>query len=132
MLRAVELPRISEAMRIMRSLNPNALVGLEDGKEVFIEDVRDPDGRWYRLEYQVNRDGHGALAFCRYNPWPPPPYRFTDTHLMPDNSICTSDRAHTGGDGLEYTVRRARLWCVGYSFLCEHGLEALRSVMEDW
>lgn len=124
---------MSAAMQIMRRLNPNALVAMENGREVFIEDVSDPDGNLFRLEYRVDPTGDNALAYCLYSPHPKPQYQVTQTHLMSDGSICTTANAHTVGDPLEHTVMRARFWCTAYSFLCQHGLEATRAALgNDW
>jgi hypothetical protein len=117
----------------MRRLNANALAAFENGKEIFIEDVADSDARLYRIEYRCNPDGNSALAYCLYSPWLPPPYDMLKTHLMNDRSICTTTQAHRGGDNLERTVQRARLWCEGYSCLCEHGYEATRAAFDgNW
>jgi len=117
----------------MLALNPHVLADSENGWEVFIEDVTDPDGRMYRLEYRCKRSGQSARAHCVYNPWPAAPLALTDSHLMPDRSICTSEQTHRGGDDLEYTVARARFWCTGYSFLREHGIAETRLVLgSDW
>jgi hypothetical protein len=123
----------SSAHEIMLSLNPHALAGRENGWEVFIEDVTDADGRIYRLEYRCKRSGRSARAFCLYSPWPPASLPLTDSHLMPDRSICTSAQAHRGGDPLDYAVARARFWCTGYSFLREHGIAETRRILgSDW
>jgi hypothetical protein len=117
----------------MLTLNPNVFAATENGRDCFIEDVPDADGRLYRIEYRCRPDGRGALAFCLHNPWPAAAIRITDSHLMSDGSICTSANAHQGGDALEFTVRRARFWCTGYSFLREHGVaETRRQLGREW
>jgi hypothetical protein len=117
----------------MQELNPRAFAAIEGDKECYIEDVRDDDGRWYRLEYRVDPSGRRALAYCLFNPWPPASIPITDSHLMSDNSICTSAAAHRGGDDLAFTVARARFWCNGYSFLREHGINETRRILGgDW
>jgi hypothetical protein len=117
----------------MLGLNPRAFAARDGRKDVFIEDVHDADGRWYRLEYRCNPSGKRALAYCLADPWPAEDIAMTDSHLMDDRSICTSAQAHLGGDDLAYTVARARFWCDGYSFLREHGIRATRQVLgSDW
>ncbi|HMJ75676.1 MAG TPA: hypothetical protein VK507_06870 [Iamia sp.] len=122
----------SSALRTMRVRNPNAMAAMEGDKECFLEDVQ-VDGRWFRLEYQCHPDGSNALAFCRHNPWGPDSLSILDSHLMGDGSICTSARAHAGGDDLAFTIDRARFWCVGYAFLRQHGIAETRRVLgPDW
>ena len=53
----------------MAQLNKNALHSREGSSDIFIEDVQDPDGRWYRIEYQCDLDGRNARAKVRHNPW---------------------------------------------------------------
>lgn len=126
------IPRTA-AREVMYRLNPRALVWEEDGEDCFLEDVEDADGRMYRLEYRCNPAGHSALAYCLSHPWPRASIPITDSHLMSNKSICTSARAHQGGDDLEFTVLRARFWCTGYSFLREHGIAATRAALAgEW
>lgn len=118
----------------MLVLNRSALHGREGGKEVFIEDVRDPDGRLYRVEYQCEADGSNAVAFCRFNPWADNPYSYDQSHLGGDGFICYAkplDRNRSGYD-LDYVVKRVRTWCVGYSFMREHGYRATLAQMPEW
>jgi hypothetical protein len=118
----------------MAALNRDALHGRDRGKEIFIEDVRDPDGRWYRIEYQCESDGSNAVAFCRSNPWGRNPYSYTQSHLGSDGFICYADplvRDRSGYD-LDYVVKRVRTWCVGYSFMREHGFRATCAQMPEW
>ena len=123
----------SRARDTMFRLNQRAFVARDGEQECFIEDVTDADGRMYRIEYRCNPSGRKALAYCLFNPWPAAAIPITDSHLMSNNSICTSARAHQGGDDLEYTVARARFWCNGYSFLREHGIAETRRVLGgDW
>jgi hypothetical protein len=110
-------PRAPRALDIMRRLNRHAIWSREGGREVFIEDHRDPDGRWYRLEYQSDSQGRNAVAYCRYNPWGTNTYGVHQSHLFPDGRICLGN----GEFNLEAAVQRARFWCTAYSYLREHG-----------
>ena len=110
-------PALSSAAATMRELNPRHLVGAEHGRQVFIEDHADADGRMYRLEYQCDGGGQNAQAYCRYNPWGGNPYTAIKSHLFEDGRICLGDRAYS----LQVAVLRARYWCTGYSYLREHG-----------
>ncbi len=105
------------AAQKMRQLNGNALWGRENGKEVFIEDVTDPDGRMYRLEYQTDLDGQKVIAFCRHNPWGSNSLGVHDSHLFGSGQICLGTRDYS----LEDAVQRARYWATAYSYLREHG-----------
>lgn len=122
------------ASQIMQQLNQNALHAREDGWDVFIEDVKDPDGRWYRLEYRCKPDGSSATAWVRHNPWVNNPFSYGEAHLSSSNEICIGSGV-SGNDspyGLGYTVKRARFWCMGYSFLREHGLSEARRQIAGW
>jgi hypothetical protein len=119
----------------MNTLNPQALHGRESGKEIFIEDVSDPDGRMYRIEYKCAPDGTNATAYVRYNPWGYNAYSYQQSHLdSADGLICVGKLVNRSNCpyGLEYTVRRARTWCTGYSFLREHGYSRTCQVMPEW
>ena len=117
------------AAEIMRGLNPNAMIGIEDDHLAIIEDVTDPDGRMYRLEYQTTPDGQHATGFCRFNPWGGTPNAgesSIDGHVFEDGSICMG-REHYGGsvDGSPYdlqtVVQRARYWATAFSVFKESG-----------
>lgn len=119
----------------MTLLNPQASHSHEENKEVFMEDVRDPDGRIYRLEYTCNPDGSDATAYLRYNPWGYNSYTYQQSHL--DNSdglICVGQlvRRSNCPYRLDHTVRRARTWCTAYSFLREHGYICTCRIMPEW
>lgn len=110
-------PARSRAMDEMRRLNPNAVWGREGGREVFIEDVIDPDGRIYRIEYQCDAAGNHAVAYCRHNPWGGNPFSVHQSHLFDGGQICLG----SGGFSLRDAVLRSRYWCTAYSYLREHG-----------
>ena len=123
-----------QASDIMRGLNPQALQSRESGHEVFIEDVKDPDDRWYRIEYRCRPDGSNAMAWLIYSPWNANPFPYTQSHLGSDNFICVGPGlSHTSSPyDLDYVVKRARFWCAGYSYLREHGFEATCRAIPDW
>lgn len=112
----------------MRRLNPNAAHAHENGREIFVEDVADPDGRMYRLEYQTDTAGRGARAFCRHNPWGGNPYGVHQSHLFDSGQICLGARDFS----LEEAVERARFWCTAYSYFREHGYEATHRAVPEW
>lgn len=105
------------AEQIMRELNPNALHGHENGREIFIEDYNDADGRPYRLEYQCNPDGSNCSAWVRHNPWGDNPHPSTRCHLFSNGKICLP----SGNSGLRATVQRGRYFCNAYSYFRENG-----------
>ena len=118
-----------EVVPIMGVLNRNALIGVDNGEVAIIEDVTDPDGRMYRMEYRSTPDGRHATAFCRFNPWGDTPDAGEDpisSHVFSDGSICMGEH-HFGGNlhsspyDLETVVTRARFWCTGFSVLKETG-----------
>lgn len=122
------------AQDMMDQLNPNALRAREGGKEIFIEDVQDPDGRWYRIEYQCEADGSNARAKVRYNPWGSNSYGYVQSHLSGNSDIClgTGMTTTTSPYDLEFAVKRARFWCTGYSFLRENGYERTCELIPEW
>ncbi len=122
------------AVDTMQRLNRHALHGSESGHEVFIEDVRDPDGRMYRIEYRCRQDGTGANAWVLHNPWGHDPYDYGDSHLSASGFICLGTGASHDDSpfDLDTAVKRTRLWCTGYSFLREHGLTRTRQMLPDW
>lgn len=122
---------MSQAQDTMRRLNPNAFVGEEDGCAIMIEDVTDPDGRMYRLEFRATADGSKAIAFCLHNPWgasgqPNAGVEYTEGHVAENGFVCVGSEsirelAKSPYD-LEFTVRRARFWCTGFSAFKETGV----------
>lgn len=123
-----------DAIRIMRGFNPHALEADEDGRKVFIEDVRDSDGRWFRLEYRCRPDGSDATAWVLFNPWGGNPFPYEQSHLGSDGLICVGPSLHRQRSpyNLDFTVRRARFWCEAYSFYREHGFEQTCRVIPEW
>jgi len=122
------------ALEIMRRLNPNAIDAMENGSHIFVEDVCDSDGRWYRIEYRCAADGSNATSWLLYNPWGYNPFGYQESHLRTDGFICVGSGAHTERSpyGLDFVVKRSRFWCNGYSFLREHGYETTCRVLPDW
>lgn len=123
------------ASQIMSGLNRNAVQSTENGKAVFLEDVQDPDGRWYRIEYECDPSGSHANAFVRHNPWGGNPHSYHESH-MDDNDgfLCLgphSSKVSSPYD-LPYAVKRARLWCAGFSHMREKGYEATCRVLPEW
>jgi hypothetical protein len=112
----------------MARLNPQALVGAESDYAVVIEDVSDPDGRMYRLEYQCSPDGRHAIAYCRHNPWGTPSNAGEDVtrcHCYTNGLLCLG-ATHVGAirlspHDLATVVQRARYWCTAFSVLKETG-----------
>lgn len=121
---------MSQALTIMRQFNPHAITAEEDGYLVMIEDVSDPDGRLYRLEYRATPDGRKAIAFCLHNPWsvggpPNGGEEYAVGHVAADGFLCLGTASVKKLDDspyyLEFTIRRARYWCTGFSVLKETG-----------
>lgn len=117
---------MSRAFQMMKSANPNALIGPDyDGSVAMIEDHTDPDGRMYRIELKSTPDACHAIAYCRYNPWGNNPYSYPDSHLKDNGFICLCQNAtetlSNSPINLKDAISRARFWCTGYSYLREHG-----------
>lgn len=123
-----------QAVQIMNRLNTNALHSQEGGSEIFIEDLRDPDGRWYRVEYRCQTDGTRANAWLLHNPWGSNPFSYEDSHLGSDGFVCVARGADHNNSpfNLEYVVKRTRFWCTGYSFMREHGVARTRELIPEW
>ena len=114
--------------------NSRFLHTTESGWHVFVEDVPDPDGRWYRVEYRCLEDGRNATAWIRYNPWGVNPYSYEQSHVSSDGFVCVGkdlSRDHSPY-GLEFVVRRTRFWCTGYSCLRQHGYARTCELIPDW
>lgn len=122
------------AQSVMSVLNRSALHSQEGGKDVYIEDVRDPDGRWYRLEYRCAADGSNATAWCINNPWGTNTFSYVESHLSHDGFVCVGEDSNRERSPykLDFVVKRARPWCTGYSFLREHGYKATCAAMPEW
>lgn len=120
---------MSPAEDIIDAFNPNALkVEQEDGTFVFIEDVADLDGRLFRIEYESTWGGEGATAFCRHNPWGGVNggQEFDVGHVANDGLLCLGDvhdidHPEESPYSLDYVIRRARYWAIGFSILMETG-----------
>ncbi len=118
---------MSTAQDIMKSHNRNALVDNDDGVDVMIEDVADPDGRLFRVEYQSTEDGRHAVAVCRYNPWGSVNggEEYEVGHVDADGFICIGKASVKSVESSPYTlvfaIARARYWCTAFSVLKETG-----------
>ena len=121
---------MNAAEQVLKGLNPNALIGAEEGQVVAIEDVADPDGRMYRLEYRATPDGRRAVAWCLHNPWsaggtPNAGQGYVEAHVGEDGFLCLgngSERALARSPfNLDYAVKRARFWCTAFSVFMETG-----------
>lgn len=120
------------AQDAMNQINRNALHAEENGKHIFIEDHTDPDGRMYRLEYQCDRDGRNAEAFCLHNPWGGNPFDMSQSHIRnTDGWLCLRSHVAPALD-LASAVKRARFWCTGFSYLQEHGYQATCRDIPEW
>jgi hypothetical protein len=121
------LPGVSPAQAIMKEINRNALIGSEGGVDVMIEDVADPDGRIYRLEYQSMPDGRHAIAFCRFNPWGAlnGGEEYPVGHVDANGFICVGKESvktvQASPYDLRYVIQRSRFWCTAFSMLKETG-----------
>lgn len=118
-----------KALKIMKELNANAVIGRENDYACMVEDVRDPDGRWYRMEYRSNADGTRAAAYCRYNPWGGAVNggaSYHEGHVRFDGFIClgvgVTDDLKTSRFDLKTAVLRGRYWCTCFSVYKETGL----------
>ena len=116
---------MSRATEIMFEANRNALIGQEGQHEVMIEDVADPDGRIYRMEYKSMPDGRHAIAYCRFNPWGTPNAgeAATEGHCFDDGLVCLGSQHYSLPEASEYdlatVIQRARYWCTAFSVLME-------------
>ena len=120
----------STAETLMRRLNAHVLVGKEGGNLVFIEDVTDPDGRMFRMEYRSTPDGRHAYAWCLHNAWGGRGNRnagvgYAAGHVRNDGFLCLgngmTDAVATSPFTLEAVVQRARFWCTAFSVYRETG-----------
>lgn len=120
---------MSKAEDIMLAYNPAGLIGVDDdGVVVMIEDVIDPDGRVYRLEYRALPDGSKALCFCRHNPWGSggAGESYATGHIAADGFLCLgtgigSREVSKSPFNLADAIKRGRYWCTAFSYLKEHG-----------
>ncbi len=118
---------MSAANDIMQQFNQNALIGTENNNAVMIEDVSDPDGRMYRMEYQSSADGMHATARCLHNPWggvTGDTENVHATHVFSDGMLCMG-RGRTGLFGSPFdiaaVIQRGRYWCTAFSVYKETG-----------
>lgn len=120
------------AVRIMKSLNPNALSAQENDYAVFIEEHWDCDSdrRLYKLEYRSTLDGRHAIAYCLKNPWSRDGsvnagVSVSQGHVFSNGLLCLSqDHASSpqkSSMDLKTTILRARYWTLAFSVLKETG-----------
>jgi hypothetical protein len=120
-------PVISPARTIMLSQNRNGLIGTEGDMDIMIEDVSDPDGRIYRVEYQSTPDGDHAIAFCRFNPWGAVNggEDYQTGHVDSSGFICIGKQSvktvEASPYALQFVIQRSRFWCTAFSVLKETG-----------
>ncbi len=113
-----------------RFLGPNPMVEARWDCVLGGEHFVDPDGREYLLGYESSRDGRRAAAYCVSNPWDPNEpsagAQYHVAHVAEDGLLCLADGATRRVDaspfGLEFAIRRARYWCVAFSYFKETGV----------
>lgn len=123
---------MTKAVTLLKKLNPNMLTGYENDLSIGIEDIPDPNGRLFRLEYKSSHDGEQAVSFCLHHPWDKD--EVWQCHLLPSGLICTGERIHdlcpnpqtfdelkSSPYTLRWTVERSRYWCSVYSEYRRHG-----------
>jgi hypothetical protein len=103
----------------IRESNPHALWARENNREIFVEDVTDPDGRMYRLEIRCDADGRNAEAYCLHNPWGRNTYSVSESHIFDSGLLCLGP--HGRAISFKDAVARARYWATAYSCLRETG-----------
>jgi len=118
---------MTEAERIARRYNANALVTMEDGHVVMLEHHSDPDERMYTMEYQSTPDGRHAIAWCRFNPWGGKNggESYSEGHVDDEGCLCLGSKHFSTVEysdyPLEVVIQRARYWCTAFSVLKETG-----------
>lgn len=122
---------MTKAGQIMKRYNPNACIAIEGDRVIMIEDISANEEKtmFYRLEYRSNPQGTEAEAFLLYNPFGDNPFSFEESHLRNDGWLCL---AKGNKWPLEFVIQRARFWCHCYTYLRQHGLEALRRIVPEW
>jgi hypothetical protein len=116
-----------KVLRVLHGLNRNAVVGMESGLACIVEDVVDPDGRWYRMEYRSTPDAEHAVAFCIHNPWGGKNggAEYAAGHVASDGFLClgtgvTRTVANSPFD-LKTAILKSRYWCTAFSAFKETG-----------
>lgn len=123
------------AADIIKGVNANALVAYENSLTIGIEDVIDPDGRMYRLEYKSTHTGEQAVSYCLHVPWDISGRRYWDGHMSANGLICTGAGIHAlcpcpdryefvkaSPYPLGWIIQRSRFWCTAYSVYRETGV----------
>ncbi len=118
---------MNSAELAFRRFNRRALIGREGDLVVAIEDVLDPDGRMYRIEYRSTADGRHAAAWCLFNPWGGRNggARYSSGHVADDGFLCLGNdstrRVDASPYNLDFVVKRSRFWTTAFSFYKETG-----------
>lgn len=112
---------------LMKQFNPRALIGKENDILVMIEDIADPDGRIFRMEYQSTADGQHAIAYCRFNPWGAVNggEEYETSHIDINGFVCVGKQSvkqvNMSPYNIEYVIQRGRFWCTAFSVFKETG-----------
>lgn len=117
------------AVSIIEKYNPKAIYTISPTLVNIIEDIRDPDGRMYRVEYESTLNGSHANAWCRSNPWnradPSCGKSYHDGHVGNDGFLCLHTNATRtlpqSPIGLEVAIQRVRYWTIAFSVFMETG-----------
>lgn len=128
---------MSDALAIMRQraqahLPWGILPGSGGRIATMLIDLRDLDGRVYRLEFQSTLDGQHAVAIIRYNPWTRPGQgpaageSYTLGHVSPSGFICLggehpSESVTDSPYALDWAIRRVEYFVSAFSRLKETG-----------
>lgn len=122
----------NKAIEIMgQSRSGEVLRGMYGDAAVQIRDIRDSDGRTYRVEFLSTPDGAHATARVLHNPWsragqgPNAGAGYLQSHVSPEGFVCVGEGAkYTLKDSvhdLDFVVKRTEFWVTGFSFFKENG-----------
>ncbi len=122
----------NKAIEIMgKSRSGEVLRGMCGDAAVQIRDIRDSDGRTFRVEFQSTPDGAHATARVLHNPWsragqgPNAGTAYVQSHVSPRGYVCVGEGAtYTLKDSphdLDFVVKRTEFWVTGFSFFKETG-----------
>jgi hypothetical protein len=122
----------NKAIETMRQNSAGQVVcGMYGNTAIQIRDVRDADGRPYRIEILATPDGKRAVARVLHNPWsragegPNAGAEYAVAHVSPKGFICVGDGANytlaESVHDLEFVQKRVAYWVNGFSFFKEKG-----------
>lgn len=122
----------NKAIETMRKHSLGQVVcGMHGGVALQIRDVRDEDGRQYRIEILATPDGQRATARVLHNPWsragqgPNAGTPYATAHVQAEGFICVGEGAKFTLDesihSLEFVEKRVEYWVNGFSFYKEKG-----------